>query len=40
MKKAMDLVRILVKVTFLGYNEKRGFKIIEKSVQANKIVET
>ena len=29
MKKAMDLVRVLFKVTFLGYNEKED-KIIEK----------
>ena len=26
MKKAMDLVRILVKVTFLGYNEKEDLR--------------
>ena len=26
MKKAMDLVRVLVKVTFLGYDEKEDLK--------------
>ena len=28
MKKAMDLVRVLVKVTFLGYDEKMLFFIL------------
>ncbi|AOY53375.1 Not available [Clostridium perfringens] len=26
MKKAMDLVRVLFKVTFLGYNEKEDLR--------------
>ncbi|ELC8442489.1 hypothetical protein QYB59_001513 [Clostridium perfringens] len=26
MKKAMDLVRVLVKVTFLGYDEKEDLR--------------